>query len=225
VAELDSQTGYWDAVAQEKRFTHPLHARWLDSVPRTAAVLDYGCGYGRTTSELARLGFGNLLGVDTSPGMIDRARRLHPDLRFAVPAAPPTVPCADGSFGAAVLFAVLTCVPEDRAQRRIVAELARLLEPGGLLLVSDLPLQDERRNQERYARFAGRYGTYGVFETGDGAVCRHHDEAWPASLLSEAGFTVRDRRRIAVATMNGREAAGVQFLARRNGEAASAPCE
>jgi SAM-dependent methyltransferase len=216
MSELGSQTGYWDAVAEEKRFTHPLHLPWLDSVPCEAAALDYGCGYGRTTTELARAGFGDVLGVDTSPGMIDRARRLHPDLRFTVLDAPPAVPCADGSFGAAALFAVLTCVPEDHAQRGIVAELARVLEPGGLLLVSDLPLQDDPRNRERYARFAERYGTYGVFETSDGAVCRHHDEAWLLSLLSEGGFTVTDRRRIGVATMNGRDAAGVQFLAARS---------
>ncbi|QEU95997.1 class I SAM-dependent methyltransferase [Streptomyces kanamyceticus] len=213
MSDLDSQTPYWDAAAPTKTFTHPLHAPWLADVPRDAAVLDYGCGYGRTMAALAQLGFGDLSGVDTSPAMLSRARDLHPSMRFAVLDAPPALDRPDASVDVVVLFAVLTCVPRDAAQHGLIAELRRVLRPGGLLCVSDLLLQDDARNRERYDRFAERYGAYGVFETSDGAVCRHHTEHRLRSLLD--GFDVVDDRRITVSTMNGHEAAGTQFLARR----------
>jgi SAM-dependent methyltransferase len=211
--DLDSQVAYWDAAATTKAFTHPLHLPWLDSVDRHATIVDYGCGYGRTMAVLERHGFDNLAGVDTSPGMIAQARHLHPTTRFAVLDAPPTLATPDASVDVVLLFAVLTCVPGDDAQRRLVGELARALKPGGLLYISDLVLQDDERNRNRYDRFAERYGNYGVFETGDGAVCRHHPSDWFSSLL--AGFQATDTRYLTVTTMNGHESAGIQILARK----------
>ncbi|MEU6199378.1 class I SAM-dependent methyltransferase [Streptomyces sp. NPDC047061] len=216
MSDPGSQTAYWDAAATTKTFTHPLHMPWLDGVDRRAAVLDHGCGYGRTMHALQQQGFTELRGVDTSPGMISRARTLHPTLRFAVAAPPPMPDHPDASVDVVLLFAVLTCIPDDDAQRRLVGELSRVLKPGGLLYVSDLLLQDDERNRDRYARFAARNGTYGVhgvFETGDGAVCRHHPSDWFTSLLAD--FEIADTRRITVATMNGHESEGIQLLARK----------
>ncbi|MER7179735.1 class I SAM-dependent methyltransferase [Streptomyces hyaluromycini] len=213
MSDPDSQTVYWDAVATTKTFTHPLHMPWLDGVDRHAALLDYGCGYGRTMHALEQQGFTDLSGVDTSPGMISRARTLHPTMRFAVLDAPPVPALPDAGIDVVLLFAVLTCVPGDDAQRRLVGELSRVLRPGGMLYLSDLLLQDDARNRDRYARFAERHGTYGVFETGDGAVCRHHPSDWFASLLAD--FEIAGTRRITVATMNGHESQGIQILARK----------
>jgi SAM-dependent methyltransferase len=214
MSELDSQVAYWDAAAATKAFTHPVHLPWLDGVSRNAAVLDYGCGYGRTMTVLEQCGFDNLAGIDASPGMIARARSLHPGMSFAVLDAPPTLTdVPDASVDVALLFAVLTCIPGDEAQRGLIGELARVLKPGGLLYVSDLLLQDDGRNRDRYEYFAERYGTYGVFETSDGAVCRHHPSEWFSSLL--AGFEPTDTRRITVTTMNGHESAGIQILVRK----------
>lgn len=212
MSDLDSQTAYWDAAATTKTFTHPLHLPWLDGTDRHAAILDYGCGYGRTMEALEQQGFTNLSGVDTSPRMISRARALHPTMRYAMLDTPLMPAQPDASIDVVILFAVLTCIPGDGAQRRLVGELSRVLKPGGVLYLSDLLLQDDERNRDRYARFAERYGTYGVFETGDGAVCRHHPSDWFLSLLAD--FKIADTRRITVATMNGHESKGIQILAR-----------
>ncbi|MEU7058265.1 class I SAM-dependent methyltransferase [Streptomyces sp. NPDC046197] len=210
---LDSQVSYWDAAAATKTFTHPLHLPWLDGIGRQAAILDYGCGYGRIMEELERHGFDNLTGADVSSGMIERARHLHPTMRFAALDAPPLSPYLDAGFDAVLLFAVLTCVPGDEAQHRLIAELNRVLKPGGVLYISDLLLQDDERNRSRYNRYADLYGSYGVFETGDGAVCRHHSREWLSTLL--AGFETVDTRIVTVATMNGHESRGIQILARK----------
>lgn len=212
MSDLDSQVAYWDDAAATKAFTHPVHLPWLDGVSRHAAILDYGCGYGRTMALLEQHGFESLAGVDISPAMIARARDLHPAMQFAVLDRPPTLASPDASVEAVLLFAVLTCIPGDDAQRALVGELARVLKPGGLLYISDLLVQDDERNRRRYTD-AERYGTYGVFETGDGAVCRHHPREWFPSLL--AGFETVDTRDVTVATMNGHESAGIQLLVRK----------
>ncbi|MEV3854834.1 class I SAM-dependent methyltransferase [Streptomyces sp. NPDC050095] len=213
MTDLHSQVPYWDGVSATKTFTHPLHLPWLDGIDRQAAILDYGCGYGRVMEELERHGFTGLTGVDTSPGMIERARGLHPAMRFAVLDAPPVSPFQDGEFDAVLLFAVLTCVPDTDAQHRLVGEVARVLRPGGLLYVSDYPLQEDARNRARYERDAARFDDHGVFETSEGAVFRHHTRERLDALL--AGFDVVGTRTAAVSSMNGHDATALQFLARK----------
>jgi SAM-dependent methyltransferase len=46
-------------------------------------VLDYGCGGGGFAQKLQSLGF-RVVGVDSSPAMIDTARTAHPELEFEV---------------------------------------------------------------------------------------------------------------------------------------------
>lgn len=199
-----------------KTFTHPLHAGWLDGVARDARILDYGCGYGRTMAELSGLGFTDVSGVDVSPGLVERGLQARPELRLAVIGAPPDTGYPTGSVDLVLLFAVLTCVPDDDGQVALLAELRRVLSPGGLLYVSDLVLQSDERNRRRYAEHAERTGApYGVFDTGDGTVCRHHDPGRLRALL--AGFESLAERPVEVATMNGNWARGLQLLARSAG--------
>jgi ubiquinone/menaquinone biosynthesis C-methylase UbiE len=78
-----------------------------------------------------------LTGIDFSPAMLavagDRARQLGRavDLREADALA---LPFADASFDTVVCTFSLCAVPDDR---RGVAEMARVLRPGGLLLLAD----------------------------------------------------------------------------------------
>lgn len=69
---------------------------------------------------LEQHGFERLTGVDTSPAMIAKARELHPAMGFAVVDTPPVVVASDASVDAVLLFAVLTCIPGNEAQRALV---------------------------------------------------------------------------------------------------------
>ncbi|BCJ47269.1 class I SAM-dependent methyltransferase [Actinoplanes ianthinogenes] len=206
---LESGRRYWETTGATKDFTHPVHAEWLAGVDRAARILDYGCGYGRVMAELSDLGFGTVTGADVSAALIARGGRARPDLSFELITSPPVVDHPAASFDVIVLFAVLTCVPGDADQRALVAETHRLLAPGGLLHVSDLLLQADERSRRRYA---GR-SPYGVFTTGDGAVCRHHDAEYLRRLLAD--FDITAERHLEVPTMNGNRAAALQLLARR----------
>ncbi|MER7007533.1 class I SAM-dependent methyltransferase [Dactylosporangium sp. NPDC000555] len=210
---LDSQREYWDTAGTTKTFGHPIDPAWLAGIDRGARVLDYGCGYGRLVAQLDADGFADTEGVDVSANLLARARADHPAGRFTLLDDPPRLPHPDGSVAAVLLFAVLTCVPTDGGQRDLVAQLHRLLAPGGLLYVSDLCLQDDEHNRERYGRFAAAYGTYGVFESGDGAVLRHHTMDWLRALF--AAFDVARSRQLAVRTMNGNPVRATQLLLRK----------
>mgnify|MGYP003815826245 CR=1 FL=1 len=207
------QTDYWNgAEAAQKTFTHPLPAEVLDALRERfgpgAAVLDYGCGYGRTCAELAAAGF-DATGADISGALLERGRAEHPDLRL-LRFDGARVPLADASCDACLLLAVLTCIPEDAALGRTMAEVRRLLRPGGLLFVSDYPLQTDARNVARYAEFAAEFGVHGAFRTGQ-AVCRHFTEERLLELIGPG--RILWRRRTRVTTMNGHASDIVQILA------------
>lgn len=200
---------FWDHVSEEKSFSHPLDLeRFRRLVPLSARILDYGCGYGRICRQLADAGFQDILGIDSSSRMIERARRENPDIQFASPGG--TLPRA--SFDAVLLFSVLTCIPEDSRQRELVAEIHDLLRPGGLLYVSDLLVQEDERNERRYRQFAGRFGRWGVFELEPGVVFRHMDRLSLDHLFAQ--FHGEDFVELTVLTMNGNPARAFQYFGR-----------
>jgi SAM-dependent methyltransferase len=144
--------------------------------------------------------------------MIERGRKEHPHLNLQV-RGHPYLEFPDEAFDAIILFSVLTCIPTDEGQRRIMAEVSRLLCPGGVLYISDLPLQVDERNRGRYQKFAEKFGFYGVFELPDGAICRHHEMSWIGSLTS--GLEAIETTEVEVITMNGHSARAFQYLGRK----------
>lgn len=108
-------------------------------------VLDAGCGPGRITAHLHGLGL-DVSGVDLSPGMVAVARRDHPGLRFEVGELG-GLDVADGALGGVVAwYSVIHTPPAELP--RVLAELARVLAPGGLLLLA-FHVGDELRHLTR----------------------------------------------------------------------------
>jgi SAM-dependent methyltransferase len=204
---------FWNRAAGTREFTHPLDRERLTRLlPRDAVILDYGCGQGRLTQELIELGYINVLGLDSSAEMIRIARERVPDAGFAETDGEP-LPCGDSSVDAVLLFAVLTCIPADEAQQNLLREFKRILRPGGLLLISDYPLQSDARNLQRYESFAAELGGHGRFRLPEGAVLRHHSREWLDHLLVE--FRVEEAVELDAKTMNGNPARILQLWAQR----------
>src|SRR5262249_139462 len=109
-----------------------------------------------------------------------------------------------------VLCTILTCVPTDGGQQAIMQEITRLLRPGGLLYISDLWLQTDTRNLERYSRDQLKYGTYGIFDLAEGVTVRHHDARWIEVLTS--GYQKRAVGDFQVQTMKGHPALAFQWF-------------
>jgi SAM-dependent methyltransferase len=124
-----------------------LAAAQLAGCPEGGDILDAPCGFGRHTLPLARAGY-RAVGVDRSQTLIDEARRRAgaerwPKLRRADYRE---LPFADASFDAALnLFSSLGYLG-DEEDTRALAEIGRVLRPGGRLLV-------ELMHRDRLVRF------------------------------------------------------------------------
>jgi SAM-dependent methyltransferase len=216
IQDLDRQIDYWDRIGPGKPFGHPVNIerlrQWLSPKHR---ILDFGCGYGRVLGLLHRSGYQNLMGVDQAPTMIAAARESFPGMTFERLVSSPRLDLPDASMDATLLFAVLTCVPTDTGQRTIVRELERVLRPGGLLYISDLWLQADERNVQRYVRDEPKYGTYGVFDLPEGVTLRHHNRTWIDELTQDFEPVALDD--IDVPTMNGHSARGFQLFGLKTG--------
>jgi ubiquinone/menaquinone biosynthesis C-methylase UbiE len=100
------------------------------------AVLDIGVGAGRTTPHLLKFEPRRYVGVDFAVGMLDHCRQRFPGTDFRFADARSLTDFADGEFDF-VLFSWsgIDCVNhEDRL--RILAEVRRVLVPGGLFIFS-----------------------------------------------------------------------------------------
>ena len=213
--DLKSRIDYWNRLGPTKPFSHPVNLnRLAELVDRDHRILDVGCGYGRVMGVLHDHGYRNLVGVDPASSMIASARQRFPTLTF-LEVSPTRLPCADESVGAALLFTVLTCIPSDDEQRRVIREIDRVLRPDGLVYISDLWIQKDERNVERYRRFHGKYGVYGTFELPEGVLLRHHTRQWIERLTTRFALIAVDE--IVADTMNGRRAEAFQWFGRKAG--------
>jgi SAM-dependent methyltransferase len=134
VTAYAQQAAGYDAEAGGGLFTldEPVVAECLAG--REAGVaLDAACGTGRFAEFLARRGH-QVIGVDSSPDMLARARRRVPDGDFRV-AGLDRLPLPDDSVD--VIVCALALVHVARLQP-VLAEFARVLRPGGDLVISDI---------------------------------------------------------------------------------------
>ena len=106
---------------------------------RQLRILDVGCGTGRTLLQLARALPGHrYAGVDLSPYYLEKARRLLaavPEVTLLADNAE-KLPFRDAYFDVVTSTYLLHELPR-RARRTAVDEMARVLRPGGLLVIED----------------------------------------------------------------------------------------
>jgi SAM-dependent methyltransferase len=137
------QTSY-DAVADEyvqrifdelqhKPLDRELLDRFADRVREVGPACDLGCGPGQVARYLHERGV-HVTGIDLSPAMIDRTRRLVPGVRFQQ-GDMTALDVADASWAGIAAFYSLIHVPREDLVRTL-RELWRVLRPGGLLLLA-----------------------------------------------------------------------------------------
>jgi SAM-dependent methyltransferase len=113
-----------------------LAAARLSGCPEGGDLLDVPCGFGRHTVPLARAGY-RAVGVDRSATLLEEARRRTGHARRPKfhRADYRQLPFPDASFDAALnLFTSLGYLGDD-ADTRVLAEIGRVLRPGGRLVI------------------------------------------------------------------------------------------
>jgi SAM-dependent methyltransferase len=141
----NTQTSY-DQVAEEyaQRFINEFDAKPLDrqllerfakEVTGKGLVCDLGCGPGQVARYLRhQCGVKDVFGLDLSPGMIEQARRLNPDIPFR---QGNMLHLEDPDFtwaGIAAFYCIIHIPRPDVVTA--LSELLRVLRPGGLLLLT-----------------------------------------------------------------------------------------
>ena len=113
--------------------TSKVLARYVN---KNARVLDAGAGTGLVGSELAKLGFDNLVAMDLSQGMLDEANQksVYQELRQMVMGDSLDFPT--DSFDAVISVGVLTL---GHAPPSSFDELVRITKPGGYIVFSLRP--------------------------------------------------------------------------------------
>lgn len=179
--------------------------------------MDYGAGYGRVLELLVRADFRNLVGLDPSPEMVRRAQARVPNVPVSL-IEPSQVPFPDASFDAVVLYSVLSSLLDRRAQAELVASLARVLRPGGILYFNDFGVQVAPADAERYFRGyalgAERYGDAVFVDPGADVAFFHFTPAHLESLFT--GFCLVDFQRLPSRSMNGSMRDAFQLMVRRS---------
>jgi SAM-dependent methyltransferase len=101
-------------------------------------VVDAGCGYGRNLVHLLRSGC-PVFALDQDPQAVDHVRRLSESLQTGLPAknfqtgSIENLPFPNAIADVVLCNAVLHFARDDRHFRAMLAELWRVLKPGGML--------------------------------------------------------------------------------------------
>jgi SAM-dependent methyltransferase len=138
VERVDTVAGYrlWSPTYDQPNsafdIDEPFVKEIVDSLP-VGVALDAACGTGRYSEFLAGRGH-RVIGVDSSPEMLARARVRVPDGDFRLGDLH-RIPVDDDAVDLVACGLALTHIP---ALEPILAEFARVLRPGGHLVIADM---------------------------------------------------------------------------------------
>ena len=159
------------------------------------AVLDVGCGTGTLAMEVARrVGrAGRVAGVDPGTEQIARARRSaarrHLPIEFQIGVIE-QLPFPDSTFDVVLSTLMMHHLPAP-LKRQGLAEIARVLKPGGRLVIADFKRKQERQGQA--ARFhAGGSSMQDL-----------------AALVSDAGFSEVETQEMRIPRFSAFPGAGI----------------
>jgi SAM-dependent methyltransferase len=125
-----------------------LLAPWLTE---GGTFLDAGCGPGGNGAWLSR--HGRAIGVDLAAEGLEYVRQRRPEIT-PVQASITGLPFPDAAFDAVLEITVVYCVADDRAA---VAELARVVRPGGAVLLFEPAFEMLRRAHDKTVHGLHRY--------------------------------------------------------------------
>jgi len=200
---MSQNQDYWLNEGSKKTFSHPLLKDWLTGIEADANIVDLGCGYGRLTPELQKLGFTCLYGYDFSLPQIQRARQENPAASYTTDIAALTA----RDYDLVICFALFTCCPSDAEQSQLASLIDTITGQGATLYISDYETDDNPHYGARYEQ--RELNCYGCFKSGT-ATFRHHDAGHFDRLFQ--GWDKTAERALKGRTMNGNAITLHQYL-------------
>lgn len=118
---------------QHKPFDRELLDRFAAAVAGRGDVCDMGCGPGHVARYLHDAGT-TVFGLDLSPRMVGQARQLNPGVSFRE-GNMMALEMKDSTLAGIIAFYAIVNIPHESLPR-VFEEMRRVLQPGGLLLLS-----------------------------------------------------------------------------------------
>ncbi len=134
---------------RHKPLDQELLTRFAAEVAGRGEVCDLGCGPGQIARYLRDAGVA-VSGLDLSPRMVDQARRLNPDIAFREGNMLALDLPAGALAGIAAFYAIVN-IPRE-SLTAVFREMARVLQPAGLLLLTFHIGSDARHESELWGR-------------------------------------------------------------------------
>ena len=175
------------------RFFRGLLADNGTDVAKLEAILDLGCGCGRVTRWWADLDGPRIAGCDYNGKLVDWVSANLPFVDAVRNELEPPLPYADSSLDFIYALSVFTHLTQEQ-ERRWLAELARVLKPGGLaaITVNGDPYAENLAPDER-ARFdAGEVVTRFANVSGTNMCATYHPQAYVTATMFGASFEIVD---------------------------------
>jgi SAM-dependent methyltransferase len=134
---------------QYKPLDRKLLERFAADVTARGEVCDLGCGPGHVARYLRDAG-ARVFGLDLSPGMLEEARQSNPDILFRE-GNMVALDLPDGALAGIAAFYAVVNIPRETLPA-VFREMARVLQPGGLLLLAFHVGDDTLREEELWGR-------------------------------------------------------------------------
>lgn len=129
---------------QHKPLDRQLLDRFAAELKGRGEICDMGCGPGHVARYLHQRG-ASVFGLDLSPGMLQEARKLNPDISFRE-GNMLALEIPDGSLAGIAAFYAIVNLPKESLVE-VFREMERVLQPDGLLLLA-FHIGDEILNEE-----------------------------------------------------------------------------
>ena len=208
IKQYQSGVSNYTAATTELGLWASEKAMFKKYLNRTDAILDIGCGTGRTTFALFQMGFHDIIGLDLTPEMIESAHHLDEQFNTKIPFVVGDaldLKYEDQQFDVVIFsFNGLMSIPKAVNREKALQEINRVLKKGGRFLFTT----HDREKDPKYLDFwkqqtnlwQGQKQDTRLFEFGDlitssgneeGLIFIHiPNEAEVRNLLESAGFSV-----------------------------------
>jgi SAM-dependent methyltransferase len=126
---------WFNRLIDKLQFHAIRRAMTFAGIPASSRILDVGCGTGRWVRRYQNLGF-HAVGVDATPEMLRLARKTGTTAPLVVGEAH-QLPFPDAAFDSVSDITVTQHIPVS-LQARALAEMIRVMRPGGCLILMEL---------------------------------------------------------------------------------------
>jgi SAM-dependent methyltransferase len=152
---------------------------------RLGAILDFGCGCGRVLRHWASLDGPEIWGTDYNERLVAWCRDNLPFARVSRNELEPPLPLEAERFDLVYGLSVFTHLPE-RLQHAWMAELRRVVKPGGhvLLTAHGRHYLDRLHEEERQRFLAGELVVRWERVAGTNLCAAYHPQSWVAERLA-----------------------------------------